>query len=295
MDQDIDTASSITNPIPTIHVISDSVGVTAQAVARAAAAQFGEANPKIEVMSKAKRFADIKAYIDMQEAAGLQKHGDPRILVFFTLVDRNLRRQLIEYAEDDENLVLVDLMTDAVEAISNLSGRCPAGLPGGLHAIDSHYFQRVDALEFTIAHDDGRNPQELTRADIVLLGVSRSSKTPVSIYLSQQGYKVANVPLDPSTEPPREIYDVDRTRLFGLMTTPEVLVGIRRKRLGNAGGVASKYADPEYVYQDLERARALMRKLGCIVVHTENKALEETAQEILRYYERVHPSSGVMH
>lgn len=295
MDQSAMVQESITNPIPTIHVISDSVGVTAQAVARAAAAQFGENNPKIEVMSKAKRFADIKAFIDMHKAVRLERSGDGRLLIFFTLVDRKLRNQLIEYAQEDEELVLVDLMTDAVEAISNLSGRCPAGLPGCLHAIDSHYFQRVEALEFTIAHDDGRNPQELTRADIVLLGVSRSSKTPVSIYLSQQGYKVANIPLDPSTEPPREIYDVDRTRLFGLMTTPEVLVGIRRKRLGNAGGVASKYADPEYVYQDLERARALMRKLGCIVVHTENKALEETAQEILRYYERVHPSSGVMH
>ncbi len=294
MGQSIQVGESITNPIPTIHVISDSVGVTAQAVARAAAAQFGESNPRIEVMSKAKRFADIKAYIDMHEAAQYQKTGDGRILVFFTLVDRNLRNQLIEYAQDDDNLTIVDLMTDAVEAISNLSGRCPACLPGSLHAINSHYFQRVEALEFTIAHDDGRNPQELTRADIVLLGVSRSSKTPVSIYLSQQGYKVANIPLDPSTEPPHELYDVDRTRLFGLMTTPEVLVGIRRKRLGNATGVASKYADPEYVYQDLERARALMRKLGCIVVHTENKALEETAQEILRYYERVHPSSGVM-
>lgn len=295
MDQSAMVQESITNPIPTIHVISDSVGVTAQAVARAAAAQFGENNPKIEVMSKAKRFADIKAFIDMHKAVRLERSGDGRLLIFFTLVDRKLRNQLIEYAQEDEELVLVDLMTDAVEAISNLSGRCPAGLAGSLHAIDSHYFQRVEALEFTIAHDDGRNPQELTRADIVLLGVSRSSKTPVSIYLSQQGYKVANIPLDPSTEPPREIYDVDRTRLFGLMTTPEVLVGIRRKRLGNAGGVASKYADPEYVYQDLERARALMRKLGCIVVHTENKALEETAQEILRYYERVHPSSGVMH
>lgn len=293
--ENITDTGSLTTPIPTIHVISDSVGVTAKAVARAAAAQFGESNPKIEVMSKAKRFADIKTYIDMHEAAGRQKNGDGRILVFFTLVDRNLRRQLIEYAEEDKNIVLVDLMTNAVEAISNLSGRCPAGLPGSLHTIDSHYFQRVEALEFTIAHDDGRNPQELTRADIVLLGVSRSSKTPVSIYLSQQGYKVANVPLDPSTEPPREIYEVDRTRLFGLMTTPDVLVGIRRKRLGNAGGVASKYADPEYVYEDLERARALMRKLGCIVVHTENKALEETAQEILGYYERVHPPSGVMH
>ena len=129
---------------------------------------------------------------------------------------------------------------------------------------------------------------------MVLLGVSRSSKTPLSIYLSQQGYKVANVPLDLHTDPPRQVHDVDRTRLFGLMTTPEVLVGIRQRRLGNASVVAASYADPEYVYQDLEQARALMRKLGCIVVHTENRAVEETAQEILRYYERAHPPSADM-
>ena len=138
MDQSAMVQESITNPIPTIHVISDSVGFTAQAVARAAAAQFGENNPKIEVMSKAKRFADIKAFIDMHKAVRLERSGDGRLLIFFTLVDRKLRNQLNEYAQDDEELVLVDLMTDAVEAISNLSGRCPAGLPGSLHAIDSH-------------------------------------------------------------------------------------------------------------------------------------------------------------
>ena len=87
---------------------------------------------------------------------------------------------------------------------------------------------------------------------------------------------------------------MDRTRLFGLMTTAEVLIGIRQRRLGNASVVAASYADPEYVYQDLEKARALMRKLGCIVVHTENRAVEETAQEILRYYERAHPPSADM-
>ena len=132
----------------------------------------------------------------------------------------------------------------------------------------------------------------MTQADIVLLGVSRSSKTPTSIYLAQQGYKVSNIPLDPSTEPPKEVFEVDRTRLFGLMTTPDVLIGIRQRRLGNAAVVASKYADPEYVYEDLDKARALMRKLGAIVVHTENRAVEETAQEILRYYERVHPAGA---
>ena len=170
----------------------------------------------------------------------------------------------------------------------------------GLHVADQYYFRRIEAIEFTIAHDDGQNPEDLTKADIVLLGVSRSSKTPLSIYLAQQGLRVANVPLDPTTEPPSQIYDVDRTRLFGLMITPEVLLDIRRKRIkkaaGKAGGgqfamLAKNYADPEYIYRDLEASRALMRRLGCIVVHTEGRAVEETAQEILRYYERSHPSN----
>ena len=144
-------------------------------------------------------------------------------------------------------------------------------------------------MEFTISHDDGRNPQDLTEADIVLLGVSRSSKTPLSIYLSQLGYKVANVPLDFQSTPPKEIYDVDPTRLFGLIISAELLANIRKKRLGNAIGVAASYADLECVYEDLEKARALMRKLGCITVRTDNRAIEETAQEILRYYENTHP------
>ena len=216
--------------------------------------------------------------------------GSPKILVCYTIVDKELRTRLAEFAASEPDIIAIDLMTQVIDAISDLSGLEPSSKPGGLHVADQHYFRRIEAIEFTIAHDDGRNPQDLTQADIVLLGVSRSSKTPTSIYLSQQGYKVANVPLDPYTEPPREIYDVDPTHLFGLMTTPEVLVGIRTRRLGNAVGVASSYADPTYVYEDLEAARALMRRLGAIVVHTENRAVEETAQEILRYYERLHPA-----
>ena len=220
--------------------------------------------------------------------------GDDRILVFYTLVDAGLRRQLAEYAAVHRNVEAVDLMTGAIEAIAHMSGLSPSTKPGGLHVADQYYFRRIEAVEFAIAHDDGRNPQDLPHAEIVLLGVSRSSKTPLSIYLAQQGYKVANVPLDMHTDPPQEIFQVERTRVFGLMTTPEVLVGIRQRRLGAASVVAASYADPEYVYQDLEQARALMRKLGCIVVHTEKKAVEETAQEILRYYERAHPSSADM-
>ena len=277
--------------LPTIHVISDSVGLTAQAVGRAAAAQFGVTNPVIEVLPKVRTFREIKEFLDEHSEVHRRNTGDGRMLVFYTLVDRSLSSQLAEYARDRDDIVAVDLVTDAISAISRLTGREPSTKPGGLHVADQYYFRRIEAIEFTIAHDDGRNPQELRQADIVLLGVSRSSKTPTSIYLSQQGYKVANIPLDPSTAPPKELFDVERTRLFGLMTTAEVLVGIRQRRLGNAVGVASRYADPEFVYRDLEEARALMRKLGCIVVQTENRAVEETAQEILRYYERAHPPS----
>lgn len=277
--------------VPTIHVISDSVGVTAQAVARAAAAQFGVNDPKIEVLPKVQSFGQIRSFLEEHAAYHVHTLGDDRLLVFFTLVDRSMSEQTAAYIVEHDNILGVDIMTGAVEAIAELSGMRPTSRAGSLREANEGYFRRIEAIEFTIAHDDGRNPQDLTEADIVLLGVSRSSKTPLSIYLSQQGYKVANIPLDPSTEPPREIYDVDRTRLFGLMTTADVLTDIRQRRLGNAAVVAASYADPEYIYEDLEKARALMRRLGCIVIHTEKRAVEETAQEILRYYERSHPSA----
>ena len=280
-----------TTSLPTIHVISDSVGLTAQAMARAAAAQFGETNPNIEVLSHVRSAEQIRTWINEHTALHASR-GDARVLIFYTLVDGDLRHALTEYAATKPSVTAVDLLTEAIGSIAKLSGQVPSKRPGGLHVADQHYFRRIEAIEFTIAHDDGRNPQEMTQADIVLLGVSRSSKTPTSIYLAQQGSKVSNIPLDPSTEPPKEVFEVDRTRLFGLMTTPEVLIGIRQRRLGNAAVVASKYADPEYVYEDLDKARALMRKLGAIVVHTENRAVEETAQEILRYYERVHPAGA---
>ena len=277
--------------VPTIHVISDSVGVTAQAVARAAAAQFGVNDPKIEVLPKVQSFEQVRSFLDEHAAYHVHTLGDDRLLVFFTLVDRAMSEQTAAYIAEHDNILGVDIMTGAIEAISELSGLRPTSRPGSLREANEVYFRRIEAIEFTIAHDDGQNPEDLTKADIVLLGVSRSSKTPLSIYLSQQGYKVANVPLDPSTEPPSQIYEVDRTRLFGLMTTADVLTDIRQRRLGNAALVAASYADPEYIYEDLEKARALMRKLGCIVIHTEKRAVEETAQEILRYYERSHPSA----
>lgn len=278
-----------TTPIPTIHVISDSVGLTAQTIARAAAAQFGVANPIIETVSKVRSMDEIKRFFDKHRPQCTQASGDGRMLVFYTLVDLGLAQQFAEYAAEQPDIVAVDILTPAIDALATVSGQEPSHEAGALRAADSYYFRRIAAIEFTIEHDDGRNPQDLTQADIVLIGVSRTSKTPLSIYLSQLGYRVANVPLDPQTEPPHELFEVETSRLFGLMTTPDVLVGIRKRRIGEAANIAKNYAAPEYVYQDLESARALMRRLGCLVIHTEHRAVEETAQEIIHYYERLHP------
>lgn len=270
--------------LPTIHIVTDSVGATAKAVTRAAAAQFGTTMPNIELCTQVTCADDIASYLDAHAALNQERLGNDTLVVFYTLAAQETLHGMTEYLASHPNIIAVDLLTPAVEALSRATGKKPSGNPKLLYVTDENYFNRIEAMEFTIAHDDGAHPQDLPEADIVLLGVSRCSKTPTSVYLSQLGYKVANVPLDLQTEPPREIYDVAPGRLFGLTTTPEVLVNIRRRRLGNAQAVADSYADPEMVYRDLESARAFMRKLGCIVVNTGHRAIEETAQEILRYY-----------
>lgn len=273
---------------PTVHVVSDSVGETARTVAQAAAAQFGVRNPKIEVFGKMKTFDQVKSILDDHVAYHVEHLGDERLLIFYTLVDPDLRDAVSAYISAHENMHGVDLLTEAITAMAAVSGLEPNDTPGVLRVADLAYFNRVAALEFTIEHDDGRNPQDLAKADIVVIGVSRTSKTPVCIYLAQHGFSVANVPLDLHTEPPRELFEVDPTRIFGLMSTPDVLTSIRSRRIGQAVAVAGSYADPEYIHEDLEAARALMRKLGCYVIRTDGKAIEETSQEILDLYAKTH-------
>ena len=144
-------------------------------------------------------------------------------------------------------------------------------------------------MEYFVEHDDGRGCDDLSGADIVLLGVSRTSKTPLSMYLAYQGYKVANVPLAHGVEPPKSIYEVDPMRLFGLISTVDVISEIRDSRLGDdyARAVAGSYAEPESVLSELEEARALMKRLGCFVVRTDGKAIEESASEIISHLEEI--------
>jgi regulator of PEP synthase PpsR (kinase-PPPase family) len=253
-------------------------------MAIAAASQFSDGTCTIHRLPKATNIEQMAHFIETSMAQATSE-----IAVLYTIADPALRAQLNEYVTG-KPLAAVDLMGPAIEAIAEATGLKPKGEAGLIRRTDKGYFARVSAMEFAVDHDDGRNVEQLPQADIVLIGVSRSSKTPLSIYLASRGYRVANVPLASGTEPPRQLFEIDRRRIFGLTSSAGLLSEIRYRRLGDAQAVAGAYAEPANVQTDLDEARQLMRRLGCIVVRTDNRAIEETAQEILRYYELTYPS-----
>lgn len=274
--------------LPTIHVISDSMGNTAKTIARSAASHFGELDPNITVLPYVRSFDQIRSFLEEEQRLHRQMYNDDRIIVYYTLVIQELRDALESYLADHPNIYAVDVLSDSIAVIEQVSGKTHSPAPGEQHKINDQYFQRIEAIEFTVSHDDGLLTQDLPEADIVILGVSRTSKTPTSIYLGQQGYKVANVPLVEGLELPKEVYEVDRERLFGLITDPSVLVGVRKTRMGGQLG-QSRYADIDAVTLELDRARTIMRGLGCVIINTKDRAIEETAQEILRHYNAAFP------
>ena len=189
-------------PFPTIHIVSDSLGATAHSLARAAAGQFGYPDPYIETLPKARNFTDIANFLAKHQEMHRSLGKPDDLVVFYTLVDDELRHLLQAFC-DERGMHGVDLMGAPIKSLEAASGMTASRDPGLVRAVDDHYFRRIAAMEFTVEHDDGRNPQDLPDADIVLLGVSRSSKTPISIYMGMEGYKVANVPLALGTEPPK--------------------------------------------------------------------------------------------
>ena len=268
-----------------IHVISDSIGDTATSIATAAATQFPHLECIIRRLPNVESIGQITRYIE----GIIEKEGEHEIVLFYTIANPDLVLELEAYIAG-KNIAAVDLISPAIRAISETTNEEPLGAPGLIRKTDKAYFARVEALEFAVDHDDGRNPEELKHADIVLIGASRTSKTPLSIYLAMHGYRVANVPLIQGVKPPRQLFELEPARIYGLTSQAKLLSDIRYRRLGNAADVAQSYAELSYVQQDLDEARALMRSLGCIVVRTDNRAIEETAQEIIRYYEAAYPS-----
>jgi regulator of PEP synthase PpsR (kinase-PPPase family) len=259
----------------TVHVLSDALGETGEMVARAAAAQFRGGDFRIERLEKITTPEQLRATVEM--------HCGSDCIFFYTLVDAPLRAEMERLASTGVNVV--DVLGPAVALLARAIGHRPAGEAGAMHRTDAEYFDRIEATEFAVMHDDGRLPEDMGVADVVLIGVSRTGKTPLAMYMASKGYRVSNVPLAPGMEPPSQLFEVDPKRIFGLAADAKVLVDIRCERMREMGMLVPHYAEREDVEQELDEARALMRRLGCIVIRTDNRAVEETAQEIARYLE----------
>ncbi len=257
-----------------VYVISDSVGETAQQVTKAALSQFN-----IENDYEIRRFPYVADENFLMEV--LESGKSEEAVIVYTLVSENLLNITKEFCEK-EDLSHIDLMTPLLKQISKKTGKSPKREPGVIRKLDERYFKRVEAIEFAVKYDDGKDPRGILKSDIVLLGISRTSKTPLSMYLANKNIKVANVPLVPEIPIPKEVFEIDPKKIMGLTNTPEKLNSIRNERL-KALGLSSNasYANVERILQELDYAEKVMKKVGCPVIDVSNKAIEETAGIIL--------------
>jgi regulator of PEP synthase PpsR (kinase-PPPase family) len=265
----------MTGPVE-LHVVSDATGETATRVVMAVEVQFPDL--EFEVI----RHPRVTCAEDIQLAA--QRARGRRAVIVYTLVDPAYREQMRAICKR-YRLHYCDLLGHPIEAVARVSGLPAKGEPGALPALDTSYFKRIEAIEFAVQADDGAALQRVREADIVLVGVSRTSKTPISIYLGYLGYKAANVPLVKGIEPPPALFEIDPARIVGVTIRPELLAEIRERRVKDMRGPKRSYADPVEIYEELEHADAVFRRLGCPVIEVSTLAVEETAYRIVRIVE----------
>lgn len=261
-------------------IVSDGTGETASGMTRAAITQFKEK----EVYYTRYKNVRTKEQIDAIFDEAVREHH----MVAYTMVSMELR-EYISSASKKKHVRSVDLLGPLLTAFSNFFHQEPASEPGLFHAVDDSYFKRVEAMEFTLNHDDGRNLASLRLADIVLVGISRTSKTPLSMYLSLRGVKVVNVPLILGMEAPHELKEVDQRKIIALTIDAEALLEIRRNRLSRlgAGGHQGNYADMSKVSEEVEWANKIFAEnKKWPVFNVTNKAVEETAAEIIKLIQK---------
>jgi regulator of PEP synthase PpsR (kinase-PPPase family) len=261
------------NPKEMVYVVSDSVGETAEFVVKAVATQFDIGQIDIRRNSYVEEIEDIEDVIILAK----KSHS----IIAYTLVIPTLKVYLDQRAKE-EGILAVDLLHPLIDAFSKKFNKNPRQLPGLVRKLDEEYFKKIEAIEFAVKYDDGRDPRGILRADIVLIGVSRTSKTPLSMYLAHKRFKVANVPLVPEVPPADELFEVPRRNCIGLIISPDKLNEIRKERL-RALGLASQaqYASFERILDELDYAEKIMKRVGCPIIDVSNKAVEETASLIL--------------
>ncbi|MEC5422229.1 pyruvate, water dikinase regulatory protein [Virgibacillus sp. C22-A2] len=263
---------------PIVYVLSDSVGETAELVIKAGLSQFNNGDYKIQRIP----YVEDKVTVDETIQLAKERNG----IIGFTLVDPKLRNYVNEQAKkfDIEAIDIMGPMISAMERAFENTPRLEAGL---VHKLDEDYFKRVEAIEFAVKYDDGRDSRGIARADIILIGVSRTSKTPLSQYLAHKRLKVANVPIVPEVDPPEELYGIDSKKCIGLSISPEKLNEIRRERLKALGlGDQATYANMQRIHEELAYFDKVVNTIGCEVIDVSNKAVEETANIILHMIQK---------
>ncbi|KRO03480.1 hypothetical protein IV54_GL000157 [Levilactobacillus paucivorans] len=256
-----------------IFIISDSSGETALTVAQTAVSQF------TKVEASYQRFPFIQTDSILEGILNLAKKQ--RAMIFHTLVNAKLSAHVKDFAAANR-LQQFDCIQPAMGVLQTATGMTPVEVPGLVHNLNDTYFDRIAAMEFAVAYDDGKDPTGLLKADLVILGVSRTSKTPLSLFLANRGLRVANLPLGPTTQLPDELWQVDPKRIFGLTNQPEILRKIRQERMLSYGLPAdSAYSDTDKISLELDYAQQLYKKIGCLVIDVSNKSIEETATLIM--------------
>ncbi len=257
-----------------LHLLSDSTGETLDIVAKACLAQFDEVDAIRHFWPMVRSEGHLERVLD--EIAN--RPG----LVLYTLVNPAIRRALEQNCRR-RSLYAVSVLDPVIDALSAVTGEATKGRPGRQHAMDAAYFARVDAIQFTIAHDDGLQPENWEEADIVLTGVSRTSKTPTAIYLANRGYKVANVPLVKESPPPPVLFGLKHPLIVGLTTNPERLVQIRRNRLLALNQPPeTDYVDMEAVSAEVAFARRIFADQGWPVIDVTRRSIEETSLAVVK-------------
>ncbi len=263
-----------TSKPPTIFILSGGVGSSGEQLVNTVLAQFPDNSVQTNTVGNIRQPEQVSRALTQARKANA--------LVIHTLVDDRLRRQLVEETEA-MGIATIDLMGPLIGWISEALEMEPLHEPGKYRQLHREYYDRIAAIDFIMAHDDGKNPDGWPQAEMVLVGVSRSGKTPLSVYLAVLGWKVANIPLVPEIPGPEALFELDPSRVIGLTIDPEQLLVYRRQRQARLGvSEPSVYTDLDSIREELQHARKVLRQGHFEIINTTDKTIEQIADEIIR-------------
>ena len=265
----------------TIYAVSDSIGETANQVAMAVASQFKK---DVEV----KRIPYVNTLEDVDDLLKTVEKSE-QAMIISTIITVNVREYLTEKAIY-KNIFVNNVLGPVINVASTILNVLPEYNPGAMRSTDEEYFKRIEAMEFAMQYDDSKDYRGLKNADVVLVGLSRTSKTPLCMYLANKGIKAINIPLVPEVGVAAELFEIDRKKVFGLVINPMQLIEIRKKRLDKFHRMPAdiEYAGDARVLEELEFSDKIMRKIGCKTIDVTQRAIEDTALIIIEELSRKH-------